>query len=140
VVTVPDGWEGWQTDDTTVLALRTSDHRSNMSVKLTPGAEILTAQEAADAGAEALTQDPTIKAVIDAPGTEETTVDGESARGYTYTLPAGVGGRTAESRGRQMFVKHAGKIYTVSFSSQTDAFGTANADYEKVIASWKWSG
>ena len=110
---------------------------SNVNVTLNPtetrGRNI---QESAELNAKLMTDQ--LKAVIDPGGIEATTLNGEPARRYTYTVPPGPQ-IPHTARGRQLFAAHHDIEYVVTYTGSPQAFNNDVAAYEQIIDSWKWS-
>jgi hypothetical protein len=96
-----------------------------------------TVQESAEMGEKNLVD--RLQAVVDPGGIESTTVDGEPAWRFTYTVPAASMQEPQDTRGRSLYVRHRDIEYLVTFTGTPDTFNAAVADYEAIMDSWKWS-
>jgi hypothetical protein len=68
--------------------------------------------------------------------TEETELDGEPARTYTYES------REPEQpriRQQQVVVIHEDAIYTLTWSARRDTFEQSQAQLQRLLDSWRWS-
>lgn len=111
---------------------------SNMAVAVNgTAARGRTVQESAEMGQKNVINN--LKASIDPGGVESSTVDGEPAWRFTYTVPGASLQQTQDTRGRSLYVRHRDIEYLVTFSSSPEAFGAAVANYEAIMQSWKWS-
>ena len=134
-VALPDGWRADKPDR--LLKLTAKDGTANIIVGRNSPAEVgATLQESAEISAKQITD--LLNGAIDPGGIESTTVDGEPARRYTYNLPVSEQ-IPRPARGRQLFVRHDGIEYLITFTGAPEAFNLAVADYEEIIDSWKWS-
>jgi hypothetical protein len=115
------------------MKLAATGGNANLLVSINPQNERgATLQQSAERGVDQVGK--LDGAVIDSGGIESTTVDGEEARRYTYTITRG----NQQARGRQLLVRHKGVEYIVTFTGTAQAFNGAVADYEAVMRSWKW--
>lgn len=134
-VELPTDWQAKPPDE--LLTLVSTDGSANILVAPNTGVGAgETLQQSAEISAQQVTD--LLNGVIDSGGIEATTVDGEPARRYTYNLP--VGDQIPRPvRGRQLFVRHQGVEYVVTFTGTPEEFNLAVADYEAIIDSWRWA-
>jgi hypothetical protein len=136
IVSLPKGWRSEPPESGLLIKLIAKD-ASNVNVTVNPTADRgRTIQESAEISAKLVTDQ--LKAEIDPGGIEATTLDGEPARRYTYTMPPGPQ-IPHKVRGRQLLVDHRDVEYVVTFTGSPDAFNNDVADYEAIMNSWKWS-
>jgi len=134
-VQLPDGWRSEKPDK--LLTLLTADRSANILVSRNPRAKSgPTLHDSANISAqEIVTQ---LSGVIDSGGIESATVDGEPAVRLTYDIPPG-GDIAIPARGRQLFVRHDGVEYLITFTGTAEAFNRTVAAYESIIDSWHWN-
>ena len=96
-----------------------------------------TTQESAENGAQNFVD--RLNATIDPGGIESTTVDGEPAWRFTYTVPASSIDEQQDARGRAVYVRHRDHEYLITFNGTSETFNAAVADYDAIMNSWKWS-
>lgn len=135
-VSLPKNWRS-EPPGSGLLIKLIAENGSNVNVTLNPTeTRGRTIQESAEMNAKILTDQ--LGAKIDSGGIEATTLDGEPARRYTYTVPKGPQ-IPQESRGRQLFANHRDIEYIVTFTGTPQAFNNDVADFEAILNSWKWS-
>ncbi|MFH5231073.1 protein kinase domain-containing protein [Antrihabitans spumae] len=136
VVSLPDGWSAEDPED--LLKLLTSDGQANILVSKNPSSSRgKTVDESADINATSIQDD--VKGVLDSGGVEATTVGGEPARRFTYSLFAKDGQVPKDVRGRQLYVRHKSTEYIVTYTGLPEAFNLGVAEYEAIMDSWEWT-
>lgn len=138
-VTVPVGWN--EQPPTGELKLKSDNGRANVLVKVNSGEGSekrgATVEESAELNAQVIADG--LGGIIDPGGFEATTVDGEPAMRFTYSLPVNEEkGIKQDARGRQLYVRHENAEYIVTFTGGTEAFNLQVANYEAIMDSWRW--
>lgn len=67
--------------------------------------------------------------------TRPAALDDEDAFTYEYTQRTPTG---AEVRGRQVALVHEGHAHTITLTALRTKFDAANADFSKMLRSWRW--
>lgn len=134
-VVLPEGWRSARPDDGFIMKLFSPREEANILVSTNPpdlmgatveeSAEIVLGQVEEEFGGDL---------VVDAGGVEATTVAGEHAVRFTYSFV----GET-KARGRQLYVRHDGIEYIMTFTGTVDTFNGYVADYENIQNSWTWT-
>ncbi|MBJ8346873.1 serine/threonine-protein kinase [Antrihabitans sp. YC2-6] len=136
-VSIPEDWE-IQEEDGYLLKLQSAVSRSNANLLVSINTEANLRQSLDQATEDNIAQVKELEGVtIDSGGAEATTVDGEAARRFTYTVSAAANDGI-EARGRQLYTRHDGVEYIVTFTGDSQSFNGAVAQYETILDSWKW--
>lgn len=135
-VSVPPGWRTENIEGVHLLSLTSDSHGRNINVLAQPAGSA-TLQQYAQANLDAVVNQS--HAVIDpGGGLQSTTVGGEAAWRFSYTLP-----KTPDipsgAHGQQYYVLHRNVDYVVTFTSKPDEYTSATADFDAIVHSWKWS-
>jgi hypothetical protein len=134
VVTMPKQWRS-QPAKGLIIQLVAADGATVDAVS-DPADRGRTIQVSAETAAESTVH--YLHGVIDPRGIESTTVDGEPARRFTYNVPASSGTVSQDTRVTALFVRHRDIEYSVTFSGTPQRFDAAVAEFDAIMASWKW--
>jgi len=135
-VNLPKDWRSEPAQGSLIQLI--GDDGANLAVTVNgAGVRGPTTKDSAETGEKNLINN--LKATIDPGGIESSTVDGEPAWRFTYTVPAASFQQAHDTRGRSLYVRHRDIEYLVTFSSTPETFGGDVANYESIMQSWKWA-
>ena len=136
-VSVPDLWRAVEEEGYLVkLESASSSSNANLLVSINEEADL---NQSIDEAAESnVAQVRGLNGVtVDSGGIEATSVDGEQARRFTYSVSA-ESNNGVEARGRQLYTRHKGVEYIVTFTGDKQSFNAAVAQFDEVLRSWTW--
>jgi hypothetical protein len=137
-VTVPPNWGTANVPHAKAYVLLLAHNPPGRSMVVFTGAPKSTLQESGKSDVDEVVNQ--LHVVIDPDGSlQPTTVDGEAALRWSYTLTQALNAAPAGAHGQWYYVRHRNVEYQIGFTGEPDEYASDYADFDAIMHSWKWS-